>query len=134
MRGQQSLDFDRVTFDSEEGEKRKEEGLAQAQLSLPRKQLLEMARLYAISIAVQRGFVTYDDVFIQMFRDGLNPADLGSAAGSVFRGDFIFTGQWQKSARVSNHARVNRVWKLKDVAATKKPVARVEEFVQQGQR
>jgi hypothetical protein len=115
MRGQESFDFDRTTFDLEKGEKCKEEGLAQAALPPSRKQLLELARLCAIRIANRFGEVTYDDVFYEMIRQGLDPTALGNAAGSIFRGnEFIFTGRWEKSRRVSNHARVNRVWRLND--------------------
>lgn len=122
---QSSFDFDRVTFDAEIGKGRKEDGLAQAALS--RQDLLELAHTYAIAIARRYGLVTFDDVFAAMQRDGLHPEELGNAAGSVFRTDFIFTGEWRKSERVSNHARVNRVWRLKDSLElpAKKPVASV---------
>ena len=125
MREQQSLDFDRVTFSLEQGENRKEEGLAQAGVS--RKQLLEVARLYAVRIARRQGHVTSDDVFAEMMRDGLDSSALGNAAGSVFRGLFVFTGEWKKSGRVSNHARMNRIWRLRDLheVSVKKPAQRV---------
>ena len=59
------------------------------------------------------GTVTMDTVSLEMQARGLHPEMLGNAAGSVFRGkDWRFTGRWEKSARVSNHARVNRVWEL----------------------
>ena len=125
MADQQSFNFDRTTFDLAKGKQRKEEGIAQASLS--RSDLLDLARNYAIYIAKQNGEVTSDDVFMAMLRDGLDPTGLGPAAGAVFRTDFIFTGQWKKSQRVSNHASDLRVWKLKGDAiqeAAKKPVAR----------
>jgi hypothetical protein len=115
---QESFDFERNTFNLAAGERRKEDGLARA--SLPRKQLLEVARGYAVQIARRRGSVTSDDVYAEMLRDGYDPAALGPAAGAVFRGDFIFTGEWRKSQRISNHASDLRVWRLK--AEQKRPV------------
>jgi hypothetical protein len=133
MRDQQSFDFDRGTFDLKEGERRKEEGLARAE-TLSRKQLLETARLYALRIARRSGTVTYDDVFIEMLRDGLDPAALGNAAGGVFRGrEFMFTGGWEKSRRMSNHARVNRIWSLRvpEEISVGKPVMRAGRLLEQ---
>ena len=38
------------------------------------------------------------------------PELMGNAAGSLFRGnEFQFTGQWKRSERISNHARVIRM-------------------------
>jgi hypothetical protein len=38
---------------------------------------------------------------------------LGNAAGGIFRGrEWVFTGRWRKSARVTNHGHQNRVWRL----------------------
>ncbi|MGA7312643.1 MAG: hypothetical protein WBX22_01610 [Silvibacterium sp.] len=97
-------------------------------LYIARADLLDLARVYARNIARRLGEVTSDDVFAAMLRDGLDPSGLGPAAGAIFRHDFIFTGEWRKSARVSNHARVNRVWRLKHAAiaeqSVKKPVMR----------
>jgi hypothetical protein len=126
MREQESFDFDRVAFDLEKGEQRKEWGIEQA--SLLRKELLELARRCAIRVAHRFGEVTYDDVFYEMIRRGLDPIALGNAAGSIFRGkEFIFTGRWEKSRRVSNHARVNRVWRLNnDYVPLKKNPLRAE--------
>lgn len=105
---QGSLDFDLA-----EGERRKEAGIEQASLS--RKDLLELARLAAVRVASRCGEATYDDVFFELLSEGIDPVRLGNAAGCVFRGkEFIFTGRWEKSRRVSNHARVNRVWRLRE--------------------
>jgi hypothetical protein len=112
---QNSFDFDRATFDLAEGERRKEQGMALASAPLSRKQLLEIARLVAVRIARQQGWVTSDDVFYALLREGFDPTALGPAAGCVFRDKcFVFTGEWRKSARVSNHASDLRVWKLND--------------------
>jgi hypothetical protein len=106
--------FDRVTFSLPVGEQRKGDGMLLARQPLDRRQLLEAARIYAFSIAKHAGSVTIDDVYGAMVRDGLKPTDLGNAAGSLFRGeDFEFRGEWRKSPRVSNHARFNRVWRLR---------------------
>jgi hypothetical protein len=115
-----------LNFDLNEGERQKEEGIALA--SLPRKQLVELARLCAIRVARSFGEVTYDDVFYEMIRQGLDPIALGNAAGGIFRGkEFVFTGRWEKSRRVSNHARVNRVWRLNnDYIPLKKNPLRAE--------
>lgn len=100
-------------FDLFEGGRRKEEGIDLAAAS--RKERVEAARLIAIRVARQQGDVTSDDVYRAMLRDGLDP-ELGPAAGAVFRRDFIFTGQWRKSQRVTNHASDLRVWRLKETA------------------
>jgi|SRR6266567_3192003 len=124
---QGTLDFDRVTFNRDLGEQKKERG--QAQASLSRKQLLELAKLAAVRIARRQGTVTSDDVFAEMLREGLDPTALGPAAGCVFRGaEFEFTGRWEKSQRVSNHASDLRVWQLRGDAgvALRKDVAREE--------
>ena len=101
------------TFDLEKSERRKESGMSLA--PLPRKQLLELAREYAAKIARRQGWVTYDDVFFELLSQGVNPITLGNAAGCVFHDkEFIFTGRWEKSRRISNHARMNRVWMLRE--------------------
>lgn len=39
--------------------------------------------------------------------------DLGNAAGSLFKTDeWVWTGQFRQSARVKNHGRLLRVWRL----------------------
>jgi len=100
-----------ISFDIAEGEQRKEAGLQLA--AMERDELLKSAKELAVWMANAYGTVTYDDVFHQLMLAGLHPEMLGNAAGSVFRGkEWRFTGRWEKSARVSNHARVNRVWEL----------------------
>ena len=102
-----------INFDINEATVRKEEGLVTA--SLTRKDLLDVAKIIAARLAWKNGTVTYDDVFKEMRAQGYHPECMGNAAGSVFRGDqFVFTGEWRKSTRVTNHARVIRVWKMKE--------------------
>jgi hypothetical protein len=103
---------DRFSFDPEAAETAKQDGMNLAADN--RQDLLELAKAAAVAIASETGVVTSDDVFRRMQEYGLNPILLGNAAGSVFRGnEFVFTGQWRKSERASNHARVNRVWALR---------------------
>jgi hypothetical protein len=71
-----------------------------------RAELLSEARRYAISIAKLKGTVTADDI-------GRAGFELGPAAGAVFKDPrFKWTGEFRKSAKVKNHARLLRVWKL----------------------
>ena len=81
---------------------------------LKRRGMLHLAQRVAVRIAERQGTVTSDDVFAVLARNGLNPKELGNAAGSVFRGhEFRFTGSWRKSRRPTNHARSIRVWALR---------------------
>lgn len=99
-----------MQFNLEAGEKAKVRGLTLAEIH--RSSLLMTARSAARLIARSKGSVTIDDVVEAMAERGHGL--LGNASGSVFKGsEWEFTGQWVKSARVSNHARMNRVWKLK---------------------
>jgi len=96
-------------FDLTAGELAKEQGMSQAEEA---SNSIDAARLIAVAVAKSRGSVTADDVQRELVRLGLDP--LGASAGSLFRGsEWEFTGRWVKSERVSNHARVNRVWRLK---------------------
>ena len=110
-------------FNLFDGEVQKEQGIARASWS--RSQLLDEARRIAYDIASRNGDVTYDDVYREMLKLGLHPENMGNAAGSVFRDPtvFVFTGHWVKSKRVTNHARVNRIWTLAHV--TKRPAVAV---------
>lgn len=99
-------------FDLFEGEHRKEDGIAQAENS--RVLLLMRAREVALELLAVKPEITYDDVYKRMEERNLHPENIGNAAGSLFRDKtiFRFTGKWAKSSRVTNHARVNRVWAL----------------------
>jgi len=99
----------RELFNLPLGEQLKEVGIQQA--VEPRDDLLGRARQIGRAVAIERGTVTADDVQRRLIAEGSPP--LGNAAGALFRGhEWEFTGQWKKSARVSNHARQNRVWRL----------------------
>ncbi|HTF61190.1 MAG TPA: hypothetical protein VK638_00615, partial [Edaphobacter sp.] len=102
------------TFDLVAGEERKEAGIALA--SDRRAGVWGVALDTARRIARERGEVTADDVYRSLIAQGMDPLELGNAAGSIFRSkDFEFTGRWKKSKRISNHARQNRVWRLREV-------------------
>lgn len=73
---------------------------------------LNMARAIAREIAKHRGQVHADAVARVMQGAGLE--ELGPAAGSLFKGkEWEWTGEWHVSARVANHGRLQRVWRLK---------------------
>lgn len=98
-------------FDAAEAKRRKHEGMTAA--ADARHQLLTHAQAIARRVATDLGNVTSDDVALVMQRRGLQYADLGNAAGSVFRTDFEWTGKVIPSARVSTHGRMIKVWRLK---------------------
>lgn len=102
-------------FDLPAGEEEKALGKARAALS--RAKLLELGRDVAKRIARARATraCSADDVYQKLIDMGHDPAPLGPAAGSLFgKEDWIFRGEWVRSERVSNHARVIRVWRLKE--------------------
>jgi hypothetical protein len=104
--------FSGTLFDLAEGERRKEAGIEQASDMMSRRFLLQKARAIAWEIVIARGQVTADDVYREMDRRGYNPILLGNAAGAIFQEKgFVFHGEWQKSKRTTNHARMNRVWR-----------------------
>lgn len=101
-------------FDALESQKAKDEGMAKA--ARKRTVTLSLARNIAALIASGRPdrTCTADDVMQGLIDVGIQPEELGPAAGSIFRGKaWEFTGRWINSARVSNHAASIRVWRLK---------------------
>jgi len=98
-------------FDVAEAQARKEAGMARA--ASARASLLAIAQEHARKIAQAKVTVTSDDVADYMERHGLDYSALGNASGSVFRGDFEWTGQVIASQRPSTHGRIIRVWRLK---------------------
>ena len=96
-------------FDPMESAARKREGMAVAAAARPCD--LEIARNIARSHAELHGTVTADDVGRKLQLSGI---DLGPAAGSIFKtAEWVFTGDFKKSARKTNHSRLLRVWRLK---------------------
>ena len=108
---QPSLDFDRVTFSDFVAETLKAEGQLRAELH--HRAVLTLARNFAREHAEEKGWVTIDEVQEYLITQGLGPADLGNAAGSVFRYGFEATGAWNQSRRVSRHHNWIQVWRLK---------------------
>jgi hypothetical protein len=99
-------------FDSAEAQRRKEAGMAAAAAARP--ELLAVAKDVANRICRAQGVVTSDDVAFRMAELGYQYERLGNAAGSVFRGEFAWTGNVIASERASTHGRMIRVWKLKE--------------------
>jgi len=96
-------------FDKQESVSRKQEGLEQA--ADGKDSLLSIAREIAVGIARTKGTVHADDVGKEMARRGLQ--SLGPSSGHIFRDEqFVWTGEWVESTRVTNHARMLRVWRL----------------------
>lgn len=97
-------------WDEVEAQRLKHRGKTFAALN--RADALAAAKLAAYDLAFDKGEVTADDVYQAL--DLLDQEALGNAAGSVFKGkDWIWTGEWRASTRVSNHGRFLRVWRLR---------------------
>lgn len=89
----------------------KREGMARA--AEARAVVLARAKELAHSLAKNGRQVTADDVQFALSREGISPAILGPAAGSLFKGkEWECTG-FVASSRVSNHACMIRVWRLR---------------------
>jgi len=100
-------------FDYAEGQRLKNEGIKRAANNPVRP--LDHAKAFAREAALQRGEVTADDVYKAFIARGMDYTSLGNAAGAIFRGrEWVFTGKWLPSARPSNHAHMNRVWRLSE--------------------
>lgn len=105
-------------FDSVEAEQLKREGMDEA--ARKRADILLLAKPYARRFAEWSGTCCADDVLRYIMGLGYSPADLGNAAGSIFRGpEWEFTGTWIPSNRTSNHRRYLRVWRLKGTLEAK---------------
>lgn len=100
-------------FDARKSRALKARGMAKA--AAHHNELLEIARDVAEAIARSGdGTATMDQVAMYLITMDYNPADLGNAAGSVFKGSrWEFTGQRVKSTKVSSHAREIKIWRLK---------------------
>jgi hypothetical protein len=89
-------------------------GIAQAAES--RNGLVNKVRYQLEHIARNRPdrCVTIDDAVPFLEAIGMSSADLGNAAGGIFKTEaWEFSGCWVPSRRVSNHGRSVRVWRLK---------------------
>lgn len=76
-----------------------------------RREVLDVARAYAIWYAERHGEVHADDVANYVERMGLPP--LGPAAGSVFAGKIWRRVGMRATTRRRNHARLYPVWALR---------------------
>jgi len=99
-------------FDARRSEKLKAEGMAIAADNA--RDYLEIAREIAREIALAHPRQECDaDRVGRVLKRRLDIETLGPAAGSLFRGkEWIFTGQWVKSKRITNHSRMIRIWRL----------------------
>lgn len=105
------MSYQQSLFSSSESRSAKESGMSEAASS--RKEILEMARSFAIQLARLQGSVCIDDVMRRLAASGIDPSALGNASGSVFKADCWECIGFVQSARVSNHSRMIRKWRLK---------------------
>lgn len=79
-------------------------------LTVTKTEALQKARQAAITIGVEKHFISADDVYFQLEKEGIPIAALGAAAGSIFRTKaFAPTVVYQKSKRPSNRGRMIRI-------------------------
>jgi hypothetical protein len=102
---------DTQVFNLADGEALKTKGMELAAES--RKELLNIARIEARFLAMKHPehLVTADEVQAALIAKNYNPAQLGNAAGSIFKGKAWQFQGYQKSARKSNHGRDIKIWK-----------------------
>jgi hypothetical protein len=113
MSHQSVLKSHQLTFNLGQALERKAAGMDDA--ANARRPALEIARQAAIAAARSRpdNTATADDAYRGLLAAGYLAADLGPAAGCLFRGkNWTYTGRRKRSARVSNHGRALRIWKL----------------------
>ncbi len=99
-------------FDPKRGDELREEGMERA--AGKRENLLREARAAAILHSMVYGSCTMDDVHADLATsyESYTPADLGNAAGSIFRGErWHDTSQRVKSRRAARHSNKITVWK-----------------------
>ena len=98
----------RFEFDLVAGRELRDAGMEEAAGN--RSEILVVAKAYAWLIAMSREdrTCTADDVQLRLIANGYDPADLGNAAGSIFRDQrWRNTGRMIQSTRKSRHA--NRI-------------------------
>lgn len=101
-----------LLFDLGDGVKAKLDGMECAVSN--RTVLLQVARDIAHDLGSNGQEVHADMVMRRLITNGIRPTQLGNAAGAIFtRSEWVFTGRWHRSRRVSNHARCIRIWRLK---------------------
>jgi hypothetical protein len=99
-------------FNFTRGREEKDAGMLKA--ARRRATLLAYARDVAQEIARESPyrFCNADQVGERMVIQGVKE-NLGPAAGSLFRGEQWEFVEWKRSARITNHARLIGIWKLK---------------------
>lgn len=97
-------------LDLDKGVAEKERGMDKA--AAARAEVLEVARYLAMELGCGGEEVTADAVQEKLVEYGYNPAMLGNAAGSIFKGGCWRCVGWRQSARITNHARAIRAWVL----------------------
>jgi len=101
-------------FDHVESQARKTRGMSLA--AGIRNELLSKVQGVAVEVARAKGCITADDVTFEMLRRDpfYDPAKLGNAAGSIFKGrQWQWTGAVLPAVRVESHGRLLRVWRLR---------------------
>jgi len=98
-------------FNDTESRRRKREGIDKA--SRNQHYLLNKAREIAKEIALAKGQTNSDEVSQELLARGY-PDCIGPAAGAIFKTkEWVWTGRFINSTRVTNHSRLIRVWALR---------------------
>ena len=98
------------TFNAQHSQQLKRKGMRLAARN--RAEHLDYVRSLAKDHAREHGTVTADDVG-RALQELASKSSLGPAAGSIFAGnDWVWTGNFVPSIRVSNHGRLLREWML----------------------
>jgi hypothetical protein len=103
-----------ATFDAKRAEAGKRRGMSAA--ATARADLLAEVRVAMEALAMSRATRTadIDDAQRWLVAHGHTSADLGNAAGSLFKcGPWELTGEWVASERVSSNRRRFQRWRLK---------------------
>jgi len=101
-----------LTFNAKESRDRKRIGMTRAAVN--RNVLLDKAREIARFLAQRDGETNSDAVSQELMQRGY-PDCIGPAAGSIFKTrDWVFTGRFVNSTRITNHSRLLRVWALRN--------------------
>ena len=101
-----------LIFDAEESRDRKRIGMTRAAVN--RNVLLDKAREIARFLAQRDGETNSDAVSQELMQRGY-PDCIGPAAGSIFKtSEWVFTGRFVNSTRITNHSRLLRVWALRN--------------------
>jgi hypothetical protein len=99
------------SFDAKASEEAKEAGIELAVAN--RKELVDAARVIAVALLKEKEAISMDDVVQVMPQYGLNPDDLGNAAGGIFKCSmFKWTGEYTLSRRIRSHRNRLMTWRL----------------------